>query len=119
MPWEIAVALLPVALICGSLWHLYKGAFPSLEGGALSLIYFREIAKRTEAKFIDEFIKQSEEEYLKDMLGQVWRNSEILKEKFDHLKYAFILLALAILPWVVALIIFSSKGAMLNSVALS
>ena len=119
LPWEIAVALLPVALICGSLWHLYKGAFPSLEGGALSLIYFREIAKRTEAKFIDEFIKQSEEEYLKDMLGQVWRNSEILKEKFDHLKYAFILLALAILPWVVALIIFSSKGAMLNSVALS
>jgi Family of unknown function (DUF5706) len=92
-----------------SFWFLYKGAFPNLKGGTASLVYFREIARRTEAKFIDEFTKQTAGEYAKDMLGQVWRNSEILKEKFDCLRLAFIFLALGIPPWVASLAIFSTK----------
>lgn len=39
---------LPVSLIAGSLWNLYRGAFPQLTGGHKSLVYFREIAKRSE-----------------------------------------------------------------------
>lgn len=104
--WHLLFVLLPVSLIGGSLWHLYRGAFPSLEGGRDSLIYFREIAKRTESKFVDEFVAQKEDSYIKDMLGQIWRNSEILKEKFDHLSSAFNWLALALLPWAVALAMF-------------
>jgi hypothetical protein len=94
---------------------LYRGAFPKLEGGSSSLVYFREIARRTEAKFIDEFMKQSDEDHIKDLLGQAWRNSEILKEKFDDLKAAFIFLALAIPPWVVALAIFTLKTTALKT----
>ena len=75
----------------------------------MSLIYFREIAVRTETKFIDEFTKQSSAEHAKDLLAQVWRNSEILKAKFDRLKIAFVFLALSIPPWVVSLVIFSIK----------
>jgi len=63
-------------------------------------VYFREIAKRTEAKFIDEFLAQDETVYVKDVLGQVWRNSQILDEKFNHLKRAFVFMALAALPCV-------------------
>lgn len=109
--WEIAIPAAAAALLGVSLWYLYKGAFPKLEGGGMSLIYFREIAKRTESKFVDEFMKQSEEVHAKDLLGQAWRNSEILKEKFDDLKKAFIFLALAIPPWVVALVVFTVKTA--------
>ena len=39
-------------MIAASLWFLYRVAFPALDGGHESLIYFREIAKRTESSFI-------------------------------------------------------------------
>jgi hypothetical protein len=91
--------------IITSLWHLYKGAFPRLEGGEGSLIYFREIAKTTEANFVSEFARQDEPTYVNDLLGQVWRNSQILTEKFDHLKKAFWALGLAIVPWAIALLL--------------
>lgn len=103
----LLVVLVPVFLIGGSLWHLYLGAFPRLEGGHNSLIYFREIAKRTESHFIEEFSSQSDEGYAKDVLSQVWRNSEILKQKFNHISSAFNWMALAILPWLGCLMFLS------------
>jgi hypothetical protein len=109
--WEIAILFATIVLLGVSLWHLYKEGFPSLKGGSGSLIYFREIAARTEAKFIDEFTKQSEPDHVKDLLGQAWRNSEILREKFDHLKWSFVFLALAIPVWAASLFIFASKAA--------
>jgi pycsar effector protein len=109
--WEIAIPALAIVLLSVSLWQLYKGAFPKLEGGNMSLVYFREIAGRTEAKFIEEFKKQSESDLINDLLGQAWRNSVILREKFDHLKMAFVFLALAIPPWVVSLVMFTIKTA--------
>jgi hypothetical protein len=109
LPWLLLIPSLAFVLIGISLWHLYKGAFPNLAGGNLSLVYFREIAKRTESKFIDEFAAQSEADYAKDVLGQVWRNSEILAEKFNHLRCAFIFMALALVPWAFSLGLFSMK----------
>lgn len=109
--WQITVPAISVVLLGTSLWFLYRGAFPTLDGGHQSLVYFREIAARTEAKFVDEFSKQTVSEYAKDILGQVWRNSEILKAKFDSIKWAFIFLALAIPPWVASLVILSIKAA--------
>lgn len=97
------------ALIAASLWFLYRVAFPALDGGHESLIYFREIARRTESSFIDVFTGQDEIPRVKDLLGQVWRNSCILTAKFDALKRAFILMALAILPWGTAVALFSSQ----------
>ena len=63
------------------------------------MLYFNEIAKRTEAKHIETWKSLEESEYLADLLGQVWRNSEILKQKFEHVKWAFYALALALVPW--------------------
>jgi hypothetical protein len=108
--WQTLIPLTAFLLIGNSIWNLYKGAFPNLEGGNLSLVYFREIAKRTEAKFIDEFMTQDPGDHVKDVLGQVWRNSEILTEKFKYLKVAFVFMALAVLPWAVSLAIFASRA---------
>jgi uncharacterized membrane protein len=107
--WSV-FALLAVVLIGLSLYHLYKGAFPRLDGGPLSLIYFREIANRKEEEFTKAFMEQSEEFYLNDLLSQVWRNSEILTQKFTHLNSAFTFLALSIIPWLVSLFIFVSRN---------
>lgn len=94
--------------LCGfSLWQLYKGSFPQLEGGNASLVYFREISKRTEVQFVDEFNAASAEALAKDVLGQVWRNSQILSQKFDHLVSAYRLMALSVIPWVVAIVLFA------------
>jgi hypothetical protein len=103
--WWILITLLPVLLLGISLWHLYMGAFPNLKGGHDSLIYFREISKRTESRFIEEFLGQPDDDLLKDLLSQVWRNSEILKTKFDHISSAFDWTALAILPWLGGLVL--------------
>ncbi len=108
--WQVAFVFvaIPVLLIGVSLSHIYQGFFPQLDGGKDSLIYFREIAARTESKFIEDFKTQGDQAYVNDILGQVWRNSEILKEKFDHLRSAFTLLAWAILPWIVSLGLFAA-----------
>lgn len=110
LEWYMLLALIPVILIAISIIHLYKGASPQLKGGHQSLVYFREIANRTENKFIEEFKEQNLDTYINDLLGQVWRNSEILKEKFDHLRWALTFLALAIIPWIAALAMFAAKN---------
>lgn len=108
--WQTLFPLAAFLLIGNSIWQLYKGAFPNLTGGSSSLVYFREIAKRTEAKFIDEFMAQDETSHAKDLLGQAWRNSEILVEKFGHLRLAFVFMALAVFPWAVSLAIFAARA---------
>jgi hypothetical protein len=113
--WYMFVFVVPLLLICFSFWHLYKISFPNLEGGISSLIYFREITKRTESKYVDDFKNIKDDEYLNDLLSQGWRNSEILKEKFNHLKFAFILLAISILPWAISLSIFVTKNKLTTS----
>jgi hypothetical protein len=108
MATAAAIALL---LIGASVWFLYRGAFPQLKGGTASLVYFREIARRTEHQFIEGFKDQTEEQRINDLLGQVWRNSEILTKKFDAMKVSFILVAIAIVPWACSLILFAGFNA--------
>jgi hypothetical protein len=103
--WYFVVpAALAFFCIVGSLYFVYHCMFPHLKGGARSLIYFREIAARTEADYVDEFLKQDDEKHARDLLGQVWRNSEILKIKFDSMRIAFILIILALIPWTIFLV---------------
>jgi hypothetical protein len=107
--WPMALAAIPTLLIGGSLFHLFRSYFPRLTGGWHSLIYFREIAQRKEADFIKQFRDQNDENYINDLLSQVWRNSEILTQKFDHLSKAFIFLAWAIIPWLIALALLAAQ----------
>jgi hypothetical protein len=64
------LAGITVAMIAGSLWFLYRVAFPALDAGHQSLIYFREIARRTESGFIAAFVAHEEGLRIKDLLGQ-------------------------------------------------
>ena len=65
--WYMYIALVPVILLSISFWLLYKCGYPNLSGGHSSLIYFKEIAGRTESNFISDFMKQTDDEYLKDL----------------------------------------------------
>lgn len=104
-------ALIAVLLVIGSLWFIYQCHFPKLDGGGGSLIYFVEIAKRTEARFITECEGLDDAALTKDYLGQTWRNAQILATKFSHVKMAFTLTGLALLPWFLFLVAASVTGA--------
>jgi len=104
--WMIII-FSPIFLNGISLWCLYQSSSPQLKGGHDSLIYFKQVAKLTENKYIEKFSKQAISNHIKDVLSQVWRNSEILKEKFKYVKYSYIFLSIAIVPWVLSLILFN------------
>lgn len=91
-------------------FHLYKSAFPRLDGGHTSLLYFREIARKTDLTYREEFKKITEESYLEDLIEQTWINSFILKEKYDHLKLAFIFLLLSLVFWLPTVLRFAASN---------
>ena len=102
--WSWVSSSATVTLLALSFVHLYLGGFPNTKGGESSLIYFRQIASRTEARFVEAYAGQSHEALRMDLLTQVWRNSEILAAKYDNLKLAFIFMALTLLPWAATLV---------------
>ncbi|WP_092184325.1 Pycsar system effector family protein [Devosia sp. YR412] len=99
---------LPAALyfftLAWTLWHLYWCTHPTLKGGAGSLVYFGEIAKRTETNFIADFGGASAEDIKRDVLAQTWRNAQIVSEKYGHLKFASAGIAAGLFPWLAILL---------------
>jgi hypothetical protein len=114
--WMAVATALATGSLIVSYVYLYRGGFPDVKGGHASVIYFKEIAKSTEVKFIAEYCQQTSESLRQDVLGQVWRNSEILTEKFRCLKLAFICMAIGALPWALSLAIFALDRANLRIV---
>lgn len=97
--WTAVPLVIAVGLIATTVVYLYKCAFPHLDGGHSSLIYFAEVSKRTEAKFLIEWKNADADKLTDDILGQIWANSVIVCKKFRFLKIASITLASSLLPW--------------------
>lgn len=104
--WYVTIpgSLLLVGLLV-SYYHLFRANFPDDNGGEKSLIFFKEIQKRTEANYIAEFLECSEATLRNDLLGQIWRNSCIVCEKYRRVKLAIIACAMSVAPFVVFLVI--------------
>ena len=104
--WYVTIpgSLLLIGLLV-SYYHLFRANFPDDNGGEKSLIFFKEIQKRTEANYIAEFLDCSEATLRNDLLGQVWRNSCIVCQKYQRVKLAIIATALSIAPFVIFLVV--------------
>ena len=103
--WYIAIpAVFLILGLIGSYTFLYRCNFPDLEGGQGSLVYFSAIQDRTETKFKDEFEAINEADYRSDMLGQVWRNSHILCEKYRAIAVAIRITLATFLPFAIFLV---------------
>jgi hypothetical protein len=109
------VEILSTIVFCGciifSLIELYRGSFPSLDGGRSSLIYFQEIAKLPESDFRNRFTSLTTKDLTSDLLNQAWRNSRIIATKFQRLKSAYSWMAWATVPWTLTLATISYQGA--------
>lgn len=101
-PWLWLFVVLAVLPLLGCLFQLFITALPRTQGGTNSLVYFKEIASLKESEFLAAVQARSPEDLTRDLYGQVWRNSEILKKKFAALERAYLLLLGAAVPWLVA-----------------
>jgi hypothetical protein len=102
--WYVTVpGVFALLLLAASYAYLYRCNFPDLKGGQGSLIYFGEIQRRTESTFIADYEAVSDDAYRRDMLGQVWRNSQILCQKYQALAWAIRATLAALLPFAVFL----------------
>ena len=103
--WYVTVPLAVfLVTLCITYFNLYRCAYPHLEGGHASLVYFGEIAKRRESDYISQYINISNADLLNDVAGQIWRNSEIASCKFKYLKIATQFAMISLAPWIVLLI---------------
>lgn len=107
MTWYV-IAGFVVALVF-SLLQLYRGSYPNVKGGEDSVIFFRYIAKQTEHKFIESFKAMTTDQLGDELLGQAWRNARILDQKIAALKWAYIFMAVAVVPWALALARFAAS----------
>lgn len=98
VPGTIAVLALAMSYV-----FLFRANFPDVRGGAGSLIFFAEIQKRTETGYLDEILACTEENLRKDMVGQIWRNSQILCDKYINTRRAIISTTVALLPYFIFL----------------
>lgn len=89
---KLSVVWIPLAafMLCSAVsgTALWKCLFPDQRGGASSLIYFARIAARTEANYIRECHAATDASLLDDFLGQIWRNSEIVCDKYRRVSRA-------------------------------
>jgi len=103
--WYVSVpGVLMVVGLIASYFFLYRANFPDLNGGQGSLIYFSTVSDRTEANYIAEYEAVTDAQYRADMLGQVWRNSHILCEKYKAVATAVRITLATLLPFAIFLI---------------
>lgn len=98
--WYVGMpaAILVISLLA-SYFFLYRCNFPDLRGGRGSLIYFSEIQLRSQADFTVDYEAVDDDAYRRDLLGQVWRNSEILCSKYKDLAVAIRCTLIALVPF--------------------
>lgn len=106
----VACGALAIAALSYSLIQLYLCAYPKTKGGSGSHVFFGSIAARTESDYIDSFKVLNDDQWLRDLSGQVWRNSEILCEKYLALKHSFVSTIVALVPWAIAIAFTSIRG---------
>ena len=71
-----------------------------------SLVFFGTIARHSAQDFAQSFKDQSMAAYLDDLLFQCHASAAIVSIKFAKLRQAYVLLGIAVIPWVGALYLF-------------
>jgi hypothetical protein len=88
------------ALLALSMAMLYRVVVPHLRNaGQPSLLYFSDVSHLKMSDFSARIKAITPDELVEDALCQVWRNSEILRRKFEHTRSAFSFTAAALPFW--------------------
>ena len=96
------IAAIASGLLIVSLGCLVTAVFPRLTGPKGSVIFFGGIASFDQNKYLARVQSITADDLLEDSASQVHRNAQIAQSKFVCVKWAFILLFVAIPFWLVA-----------------
>lgn len=109
--WMTLFSTIFALALAASFYHLWRGAFPDLNGGTNSVVYFGSIAGMSEGAFRQAYGALPPAALADDLLNQVWRNSKILRCKFHSLRRSYVATLLAVLPWFALLTALPEKAA--------
>lgn len=89
---HLTITLLAVAYLVSAGWVvvcLYNSTFPQLENSRRSLLFFKDISGFSREDYVHAASTASPDELLEDILSQVWRNAQIVDEKYRLLRWAW------------------------------
>ena len=96
--------IIAALLLILSLSQLYVVFFPHLKPGEKpSLVFFGDIADAGWRAYHKADTTLTDDALIEDLTCQIWRNSEILKIKFDRTRSAFIFTLVALPFWLLLL----------------
>ncbi|KAA2238026.1 Pycsar system effector family protein [Salinarimonas soli] len=88
------------AIVVGEIIH---GLFPRMRNDRPSMFFFGSIAAMPQEEYRRRFSALTDEDYLQDVLGQVYLNARILRSKFRSLRRAIMALMFTVPAWACAL----------------
>jgi hypothetical protein len=102
LPFTVALVLTGIgfAFVVGEIIH---GLFPRLRNDRPSMFFFGSIAAMPQEEYKRRFLALTDEEYIQDVLGQVYLNARILRSKFRSLRRAIMALMFTVPSWACAL----------------
>ena len=89
-------------LLLGSLACVVFTIFPRTKGPKYSVVFFGGVARGTVDDFRAEMQSLSDETYEEDLIQQCHINALYAGRKYYWVKFASILLATSVLPWLIA-----------------
>ncbi|KAB2761973.1 Pycsar system effector family protein [Brucella anthropi] len=90
--------------------NIYQCSHPNIDGPKKSLIFFSEIEKMSVKEYTDAFLSATEDDLKQDLLNQIHRNSQIVSQKYGHLRAASASMLLGSAPWAILLLGASIKN---------
>jgi hypothetical protein len=101
----IFLAIISFAFLGISCLLTFLVVIPRLNGPSNSFLFFGTASQKSKDQYINQFLESSAEQILKDIAGQIHRNSEIANKKQKLVKRGIIFLMLGAIPWLVSMIL--------------
>lgn len=107
--WAYGACIMAAILSGSGVFCAAMAMFPRTDGPKLSLLFSVPVAGMTLPDYQEALKIRSDEQLLEDWSGQVHRNAEIAKRKFEWVRGAMIWSFLGVPAWVVAIGVMLSK----------
>lgn len=104
--WPVFTAVLSaftVLTLLASILSLALVAFPRLDGPKGSAVFFGGIVQHSEEVFLKKMRGGVSEEIFDDLARQTYRNAEIAKGKFAHVRWAIICMFASVPFWLASI----------------
>jgi len=104
-PWEIAAAGCAAVSLIISMFLAVLAVLPGVTGPAKSFVYFRGIARQSEAEYLNNLKTETDEYLLNDLSAQIHHNARIAASKVSRARAGALCSFFAVFIWIGAIIL--------------